>query len=76
MELRDGDLVLRRWTEGDVEAMVAGCNDPEVARWIPTIPHPYTEADALAFIRGEVGAITMRSRSSSAATSWAGSAWV
>lgn len=54
MELRDGDLVLRPWTEDDVDAMVAGCNDPDVAHWIPTIPHPYTEADARAFIRGEV----------------------
>jgi RimJ/RimL family protein N-acetyltransferase len=54
MELRDGDLVLRAWTEDDVDAMVTGCNDPDVAYWIPTIPHPYTEADALAFIRGEV----------------------
>ena len=54
MELRDGDLVLRPWTEDDVEAIVAGCNDPEVAWWIPTIPSPYTEQDALAFIRGEV----------------------
>ena len=54
MELRDGDLVLRAWTEHDVDAMVAGCNDPEVAHWIPTIPRPYTEADALTFIRREV----------------------
>jgi RimJ/RimL family protein N-acetyltransferase len=54
MELVEADLVLRPWTEDDVDAMVAGCNDPEVARWIPTIPHPYTEADARAFIRGEV----------------------
>lgn len=54
MELRDGDLILRPWTEEDVPALVAGCNDPEIAHWIPTIPHPYTEADALAFIRGEV----------------------
>jgi RimJ/RimL family protein N-acetyltransferase len=54
VELRDGDLVLRPWTEDDVDALVAGCNDPDVAHWIPTIPHPYTEADALAFIRGEV----------------------
>ena len=53
MELRDGDLVLRPWTEADVDAIVAGCSDPEVAYWIPTIPHPYTEADALAFLRGE-----------------------
>jgi RimJ/RimL family protein N-acetyltransferase len=54
VELRDGDLVLRPWTEDDVDAMVEGCNDPDVARWIPTIPHPYTRDDALAFIRGEV----------------------
>jgi RimJ/RimL family protein N-acetyltransferase len=54
MELRDGDLVLRPWTEGDVDALVAGCNDPEIAHWIPTIPHPYTADDALAFIHGEV----------------------
>ena len=54
MELRDGDLVLRPWNEDDVDAMVTGCNDPEVARWIPSIPRPYTRDDALAFIRSEV----------------------
>jgi RimJ/RimL family protein N-acetyltransferase len=54
MELREGDLVLRPWTEEDVDAMVAGCNDSDVAYWIPTIPHPYTAEHALAFIRREV----------------------
>ena len=54
MDLRDGDLVLRAWAEADVPALVAGCNDPDVAHWIPTIPHPYTADDALAFVRGEV----------------------
>jgi RimJ/RimL family protein N-acetyltransferase len=54
MELRDGDLALREWTEDDVDAIVEGCNDPEVAYWIPAIPHPYTREDALAFVRGEV----------------------
>jgi RimJ/RimL family protein N-acetyltransferase len=53
MELRDGTLHLRPWTEDDVTAIVEGCNDPEIARWIPTIPHPYTEEDARAFLRGE-----------------------
>src|SRR5262249_10361220 len=52
MELHDGDLVLRPWEEGDVPALVVACNDPEIARWIPPIPHPYTEADARAFIEG------------------------
>jgi RimJ/RimL family protein N-acetyltransferase len=55
MELRDGDLVLRAWREADVAALVAAINDAEIAHWIPTIPHPYTEADAVAFLRGEVG---------------------
>jgi RimJ/RimL family protein N-acetyltransferase len=53
MELRDGDLVLRYWTEGDVPALVAACNDPEISRWIPVIPSPYTEDDARAFVSGE-----------------------
>jgi RimJ/RimL family protein N-acetyltransferase len=54
MEFDDGDLLLRSWTEDDVDAIVAGCNDAEVARWIPLIPHPYTREDALEFLRGEV----------------------
>ena len=70
MELRDGDLVLRPWTEDDVDAIVAGCNDPDVARWIPTIPHPYTEADALAFIRGEVAPDEQSSRDRRSTARW------
>jgi len=54
MELRDDDLILRPWTEDDVPALVVACNDPEIARWIPFIPVPYTTEDALAFVRGEV----------------------
>lgn len=53
MELRDGDLVLRPWTEGDIPELVAAIDDPEIARWVPTIPHPYTDGDARAFLRGE-----------------------
>jgi RimJ/RimL family protein N-acetyltransferase len=54
LELRDEDLALRPWTEDDVLALVAACNDVEITRWIPAIPSPYTEADALSFIHGEV----------------------
>ncbi|MDH5281466.1 MAG: GNAT family N-acetyltransferase [Thermoleophilia bacterium] len=54
MELPDGDLVLWPWTEDDVDAIVEGCNDPEVAFWVPLIPHPYTTDDARAFLRGDV----------------------
>jgi RimJ/RimL family protein N-acetyltransferase len=53
VELRNADLLLRPWAEGDVDAIVEGCNDPEIARWIPTIPYPYTREDALSFLRGE-----------------------
>jgi len=54
VELSDDELVLRPWTQDDVPALVAACNDPEISRWIPVIPSPYTEQDALAFVRGEV----------------------
>jgi RimJ/RimL family protein N-acetyltransferase len=54
VELGDGDLLLRPWTEDDVPGLVVACNDPEIPRWIPVIPSPYTEADALAFVRGEL----------------------
>lgn len=54
MELRDDEVVLRPWTEEDVPALVAACNDPEIQHWIPVIPRPYSEAHALAFVRGEL----------------------
>jgi RimJ/RimL family protein N-acetyltransferase len=54
MELVDDEIMLRPWTEGDVPALVAALNDPEIPRWIPVIPRPYTEEDALAYVRGEV----------------------
>jgi RimJ/RimL family protein N-acetyltransferase len=51
-ELREGDLVLRRWEEADVPALVEACNDAEIVRWIPVIPSPYTEEHARAFVAG------------------------
>jgi RimJ/RimL family protein N-acetyltransferase len=54
MELRDGDLVLREWRTNDIPALVAAINDPEIARWIPLIPHPYTEDDARSFLEGDI----------------------
>jgi ribosomal-protein-alanine N-acetyltransferase len=53
VELRDGDLVLRPWNEDDVPALVVACNDPAIAHWIPSIPRPYTDADARGFIERE-----------------------
>ena len=57
VELRDGELVLREWTEADVPALVTACNDPEIPRWIPVIPSPYTAEDARAFVRGEIDSL-------------------
>jgi len=54
MELRDGNLVLRLWTEDDVPALVQECNEEQIRHWLPAIPRPYTEGDAVAFVRGEV----------------------
>jgi RimJ/RimL family protein N-acetyltransferase len=38
--LRDGDL-------GDLVALI---NNWEVARWVSSVPHPYTEADAADYV--------------------------
>src|SRR5258705_7703321 len=57
MELHDADIKLRPWTLDDVPAIVAACNDAEIHHWIPAVPSPYTEADARAFVEGEVPGI-------------------
>jgi RimJ/RimL family protein N-acetyltransferase len=57
VELRDGDLVLRPWTLDDVPTIIEACNDAEIQHWIPTVPRPYTEEDARAFVLGEVPGI-------------------
>jgi RimJ/RimL family protein N-acetyltransferase len=45
--LSDGVVTLRLWGEnGDVEAITAACNDPEIAAFLDEIPSPYTEQDA------------------------------
>jgi RimJ/RimL family protein N-acetyltransferase len=48
--LTDGILTLRAWRDEDVPAMVEGCSDPAVSRWIFNIPVPYSEADAKQFL--------------------------
>ena len=43
------EFVLRPWRRADAPALLAACQDPEIARWV-TIPQPYLRADADAFI--------------------------
>jgi RimJ/RimL family protein N-acetyltransferase len=54
--LRDGPTALRPWRESDLGAIVAACQDPEIPRWT-TVPSPYGESDARAFLLARYGAI-------------------
>ncbi len=51
MTLADESVLLRPWREEDVPAIAAACADPEIARWT-SVPEPYGEEEARAFIAG------------------------
>jgi RimJ/RimL family protein N-acetyltransferase len=48
--LADDEVMLRPWSMDDVSAAVRSLNDPDVRRFLPPIPIPYTERDARDFI--------------------------
>ncbi len=52
MELTDGSIVLRPWSLDDAPAVAAACSDPEIPRWIPFVPSPYTDEDAATYVQG------------------------
>ena len=54
--LADGEIRLRPWEQGDVAAVTAACQDPEIPRWT-VVPHDYTERHASDFIDGTAGDI-------------------
>jgi RimJ/RimL family protein N-acetyltransferase len=43
-------VVLRRFVAGDVPAIAAACARPEMARFVPLLPSPYTEEHAAGFV--------------------------
>src|SRR3954453_18039409 len=43
-------VVLRPLTDADVPVIARACADPEIARFIPDMPAPYTDADARSFV--------------------------
>lgn len=45
-----GPVVLRPPAPSDAEAIVRACADPEIVRFIPLIPVPYTRDDALQYL--------------------------
>jgi RimJ/RimL family protein N-acetyltransferase len=47
--LGDGVVTLRPWRDADVVPITAACQAPDISRYT-TVPSPYTEADAAAFI--------------------------
>ncbi len=49
-ELRTERLVLRSFTERDVDAVLAYAGDPEVSRYIGFLPVPYARSDAERFL--------------------------
>jgi RimJ/RimL family protein N-acetyltransferase len=50
MEIRDDELVLRPIEARDAGAIAEGLNDAGAARFLPSIPSPYTRADAEAWV--------------------------
>src|SRR5919198_1893408 len=49
--LSDGTVTLRPWETGDAAELVAALDgDEEIARWLDSIPQPYTDADAHAWL--------------------------
>lgn len=43
-------LVLRPWRGDDIDQLVDGLNNIEVAQWLAFVPHPYSRSDALRWI--------------------------
>jgi RimJ/RimL family protein N-acetyltransferase len=63
-ELADEQIVLRPFTEEDVPAIVAACQDSDIPRWT-RVPAPYTDQDARAFIaNASLGAFAIVHRES------------
>jgi RimJ/RimL family protein N-acetyltransferase len=50
MRVEAEGCTLRRLRESDVRAIARACADPEIARWLPHLPHPYRIADAQIFV--------------------------
>jgi RimJ/RimL family protein N-acetyltransferase len=46
----EGGVVLRRMESDDIGWITVACGDRELSRYVPSIPYPYSEADARAFV--------------------------
>jgi RimJ/RimL family protein N-acetyltransferase len=50
LEIRTGELLLRRWLPADAEAVTRACQDPVLRRWASSLPSPYTLQDGRQFV--------------------------
>lgn len=50
MEIESKRLILRNWKDEDINDLVQGLNNIEVAKWMAGVPFPYTKKDAKNFI--------------------------
>ena len=50
-------VVLRPCATADIPSLLEGLNDWKIAQWLPTVPFPYTETDARAFIGSAAQAV-------------------
>lgn len=48
-----GSICLRRWRPEDVPAIVEACQDKSTAAFMPHLPVPYTEVDALGWLENQ-----------------------
>jgi RimJ/RimL family protein N-acetyltransferase len=56
VRLSDGELLLCRPTEGLVPEIHSACQDPALHRWLTALPDPYTEQDAVDYVRTQAQA--------------------
>ena len=50
MKIESQRLILRNWEYEDIEDIIDGLNNIEVAKWMTSVPYPYTRNDAKNFI--------------------------
>ncbi len=51
MKLETERLILREWSEKDVNGLIEGLNNLDVAKWLAFVPYPYTKKDAEEWIK-------------------------
>ena len=51
IKIETSRLVLRPWGEQDIDQLTLGLNDFKLAKWLASVPHPYSTFDAKNWIK-------------------------